>query len=163
MHIWPCFGCLLLCPFLILKYFFLKKPSTDFLKNHLKSLFYIYFIIFHRKIQSDLPKNLVAAFRQCGHHSPMYCQMSLYAIRSQPWLSGQKCDNMVIVVTSSSFENFVTIPLPNSNSPQFAKSAAYLLKANPTMLWQSLGRQHCIVGSACNQSWEPQTICITMS
>ena len=66
MHIWPCFGCLLLCPFLILKYFFLKKPSTDFFKNHLKSLFYIYFIIFHRKIQSDPPKNLVAAFRQCA-------------------------------------------------------------------------------------------------
>ena len=70
MHIWPCFGCLLLCPFLILKYFFLKKPSTDFFKNHLKSLFYIYFIIFHRKIQSDPPKNLVAAFRQCGAKKP---------------------------------------------------------------------------------------------
>ena len=71
VHIWPCSGCLLLRPFSILKYFFLKKPSTDFLKNHLKQLFYIYFIIFHRKIQSDPPKNLVAAFRQCVYWSDL--------------------------------------------------------------------------------------------
>ena len=66
MHIWSRFGCLLLHPFFILKYFFLKKPYTDFLKNHLKLSFYIYMIIFHRKIQSVHQRNLVAAFQHSG-------------------------------------------------------------------------------------------------
>ena len=39
MHIWSRFGCLLLRPFLILKYFFLKEGYTDFLKSHLEYFF----------------------------------------------------------------------------------------------------------------------------
>ena len=52
-----------------------KKGYTDILKNHLKSLFYIYLIIFHRKIQSNQRKNLVAALRQCVKHigSVLHC------------------------------------------------------------------------------------------
>ena len=41
------------------------KPSTDFFKIHLQLFFYVCSVIFHWKIQSDPPKNLVAAFRQC--------------------------------------------------------------------------------------------------
>ena len=41
------------------------KPSTDFFKIHLQLFFYVCSVIFHRKIQSAPPKNLVAAFRQC--------------------------------------------------------------------------------------------------
>ena len=37
------------------------KPSTDFFKIHLQLFFYVCSVIFHWKIQSDPPKNLVAA------------------------------------------------------------------------------------------------------
>ena len=59
------------------------KPSTDFFKIHLQLFFYVCSVIFHWKIQSDPPKNLVAAFRQCALYDESHFGIEMYLSRAK--------------------------------------------------------------------------------